>query len=60
LERAGFFIHHQRGSHATLKHSDDPIRRVTIPVHNGDLPRGTVLVIVRQAGMTAEDFLKLL
>jgi len=60
LERAGFFVHHQRGSHATLKHAGDPVRRVTIPVHSGDLPRGTVLAIVKQAGMAAEEFLKLL
>jgi len=60
LERAGFFVHHQRGSHATLKHADNPVRRVTIPVHGGDLPRGTVLAIIKQTGLTAEEFMRLL
>jgi len=43
-----------------LKRPDDPARRVTIPVHGGDLPRGTVLAIIKQAGLTADAFLKLL
>jgi predicted RNA binding protein YcfA (HicA-like mRNA interferase family) len=58
LQDAGFYIHHQTGSHATLKHPEDPARRVTIPVHSRDLPRGTVMAIIKQAGMTTEEFLK--
>ena len=58
LRRAGFYIHHQTGSHATLKHPDDPTKRVTVPVHSRDLQRGTLLAIVKQAGMTTEEFLQ--
>jgi predicted RNA binding protein YcfA (HicA-like mRNA interferase family) len=57
LQNAGFYIHHQTGSHATLKYPEDPAKRVTIPVHSRDLPRGTVMAIIKQAGMTTEEFL---
>jgi predicted RNA binding protein YcfA (HicA-like mRNA interferase family) len=56
LQRAGFYIHHQTGSHATLKHARDPRLRVTVPVHARDLQRGTLMSIIRQAGMTQEEF----
>jgi predicted RNA binding protein YcfA (HicA-like mRNA interferase family) len=56
LQNAGFYIHHQTGSHATLKHPDNPAKRVTVPIHSGDLPRGTVMAIIKQAGMTTEEF----
>ena len=60
LERAGFYIHHQTGSHARLLHRSKPELHVTIPMHNKDLPTKTLKAIIRQAGYTAEEFLKLL
>ena len=60
LQRAGFFVHHQAGSHATLKHSRDPRLRVTVPVHARDLQRGTLMAIIRQAGMTPDEFARYL
>jgi predicted RNA binding protein YcfA (HicA-like mRNA interferase family) len=60
LEAAGFRIHHQTGSHATFKHPDDPSKRITIPIHNRELPRGTLLAIVKQAGMTPDEFARYL
>jgi len=60
LERAGFFIHHSSGSHAQLKHRDRPELRVTVPYHTGDVPRGTLRSIIRQAGLTVEQFSALL
>ena len=42
LERAGFFLHHATGSHQILKHPDRPAARVTVPLHNRDLKRGTL------------------
>ncbi len=32
LQRAGFFIDHQTGSHARLIHQTEPQRRVSVPV----------------------------
>ena len=60
LERAGFFVHRVTGSHHILKHPAKPTLRVTVPFHNRDLKRGTLQSIVKQAGFTNEEFLKLL
>lgn len=60
LERAGFFIHHTKGSHYFLKHPDKPGLRVTVPFHGGDLKRRTFASIIDQAGFTVEEFLELL
>lgn len=38
LMKAGFFVHHQRGSHARLLHPTRTENRVTVPIHNKDLP----------------------
>jgi predicted RNA binding protein YcfA (HicA-like mRNA interferase family) len=60
LERAGFYVHHTTGSHYGLRHSTRHELRVTIPMHNRDLYRATLRSILRQAGLTAEGFLKVL
>ena len=60
LERAGFFIHHQAGSHAVLRHRTEAALRVTVPMHARDLKRGTLRAIVRSAGMSVEEFVDLL
>ena len=59
LKRAGFEIVHQRGSHAKLHHPHSK-RTVTIPMHPGDLGKKLISRILKQAGLTIEDFLKLL
>lgn len=60
LQGAGFYIHHQTGSHARLFHRSKPELRVTVPIHNKDLPAGTLRNIIRQAGYTVEEFVELL
>jgi len=60
LERAGFVVSRASGSHCRLIHRIDPVRKVTIPVHAGDLARGTLRSIVTQAGMTIAQFIALL
>jgi predicted RNA binding protein YcfA (HicA-like mRNA interferase family) len=57
LEGAGFYEVRQRGSHLQLKRGN---LLVTVPVHSGDLNPGTLRSIIRQAGMTVEEFLALL
>ena len=56
LERAGFIVMRVRGSHHRLHHPEKPDRLVTVPMHNKDLRPGTLYAIIRQAGMTAEEF----
>ena len=60
LERAGFFVHHVRGSHYHLRHGDDASLRVTVPYHPRELYRALLRSIIKQAGMTVEEFLDLL
>lgn len=59
LVRAGFFLHHTRGSHHYHKHPDKP-GMVTVPVHGRDLKRGTLMSIIRQSGLALEAFIALL
>jgi predicted RNA binding protein YcfA (HicA-like mRNA interferase family) len=33
-------------------------RRTTVPHHPGDLPMGTLRAVIRQAGLSVEEFLK--
>ncbi len=60
LERADFFIDHQTGSHARLIHQTESHRRVSVPMHNKDLKKGTLKNILRQAELSVEEFIKLL
>ena len=61
LHKAGFVTHHQTGSHVQLMHPDKPHLRVTVPRHDRfDLPRPVVRSILRQAELSAEEFLDLL
>ena len=59
LKRAGFVEHEQRGSHLTLK---NPVTefRTTVPVHGGDVNRGLLKEIIKQAGLTEKEFRELL
>jgi predicted RNA binding protein YcfA (HicA-like mRNA interferase family) len=60
LEKDGFFVHHQTGSHVQLKHHHRPGKRVTIPYHNKDLPKPIIKSIINQSGLTKEEFLRLI
>ncbi len=60
LSLAGFAVHHVTGSHHFLKHPDRPMVRVSVPFHRKDVPRGTLRAIIRQAGLTVEEFLEYL
>jgi predicted RNA binding protein YcfA (HicA-like mRNA interferase family) len=60
LKRGGFFVHHVSGSHYVLKHPDRVGLRVTLPMHNRDMKRGTLASILDQAGLSVEGFLALL
>jgi predicted RNA binding protein YcfA (HicA-like mRNA interferase family) len=60
LLKAGFTIHHQRGSHARLLHPKKPEARFTLPVHNRDVPPKTLRSILKQAGLSEGEFIRLL
>jgi predicted RNA binding protein YcfA (HicA-like mRNA interferase family) len=54
LQRAGFMVRRQSGSHVVLRHADG--RQTYVSMHTGDVPNGTFRSILRQAGLTEEDF----
>jgi predicted RNA binding protein YcfA (HicA-like mRNA interferase family) len=60
LERAGFFVERVKGSHHSLKHPDKPGLHVTVAFHKKEVPRGTLRSIIKQAGLTVEEFIDLL
>jgi len=59
FERVGFEIDHQTGSHVILRQVASPHRRLTVPDHR-ELARGTLRSLIRQAGLTVEEFRALL
>lgn len=58
LERAGFVVRRQEGSHVILRRSQ-PFAQLVVPDHK-ELDRGTLRAIIRQADLTVEEFLGLL
>ena len=59
LTKMGYKIDHQTGSHIILRQEKEPHRRLTIPKHK-EIAKGTLSGIIRQAGLTREEFMKLL
>jgi len=60
LKRAHFYEFHQSGSHIQLRRLDNQILRVTIPFHRKDLTPKTLKSIIKQAGLTVDEFIGLL
>lgn len=58
FKKLGFIEHHQVGSHLTMKHPATK-KRVVIPMHLKDIKKGTLLSILREAGIDKEDFIAL-
>ena len=58
LTRAGFASRRQEGSHIILRRNE-PFAQLVVPDHK-ELDRGTLRAIIRQAGMSLEEFAKLL
>lgn len=56
LEKTGFKKVRQKGSHVSLKKGE---YKTIVPMHD-KLARGTLLGILKQSGLSREDFQKLL
>ncbi|HZF02315.1 MAG TPA: type II toxin-antitoxin system HicA family toxin [Methylomirabilota bacterium] len=54
LQRAGFVVKRQSGSHAVLRHANG--RQTYVAMHPGDIPTGTFRSILKQSGLTEEEF----
>jgi len=59
LRKLDYRVDHQTGSHIILRKNKKPFRRLTIPKHK-NLAKGTLRCIIRQAGLTRLEFMKLL
>jgi predicted RNA binding protein YcfA (HicA-like mRNA interferase family) len=59
LEKLGFYQRRQHGSHLVMVR-DGFHGRPVVPMHNGDIKKGTLRSIIRQAGITVEEFVALL
>ena len=59
LEKLGFEKIYGKGSHVRFKHQDG--RRTVVPVHgNEDIGPGLLLTILKQIGISREEFEKLI
>jgi len=58
LERVGFYFKRREGSHIVLRR-DDPFTQIVVPDHK-ELDRGTLRAIIRQAGLSIDEFVELL
>jgi len=57
LQKAGFDVIRQHGSHIVLKKAD-PFTQIVVPDHR-ELDTGTLRAIIRQSGLSIDDFLSL-
>lgn len=59
LKKIGYEHDRQRGSHIVLRQTDSPHRRVTVPDH-AEIAKGTLRAIIREVGLTVDEFRRLL
>lgn len=58
LSKKGFYLKRQEGSHMILRR-DEPFGQVVVPDHK-ELDRGTLRAIIRQSGLSVNEFIELL
>jgi predicted RNA binding protein YcfA (HicA-like mRNA interferase family) len=54
LKRGGFLETRNSGSHIVLRHPDG--RQTYVAMHPGDIPLGTFKSILKQAGLSEDEF----
>jgi predicted RNA binding protein YcfA (HicA-like mRNA interferase family) len=59
LEKNGFVLDHTSGSHFVYYHPASRHRAV-VPRHSRDLPKGTLMSLLREAGFTREELIDFL
>ncbi|MCL1469544.1 type II toxin-antitoxin system HicA family toxin [Argonema antarcticum] len=58
LEKVGFYFLRQRASHISLCR-DEPFAQVVVPDHR-EIAKGTLRNIIRDAGLSVDEFIELL
>ncbi|MEL6769610.1 MAG: type II toxin-antitoxin system HicA family toxin [Bacteroidota bacterium] len=59
LAKLGYDLDRQKGSHMILRQAVAPHRRVVVPDHK-EVAKGTLRAIIREAGLTVDEFRELL
>lgn len=59
LKKIGYEEDRQRGSHIVLRQLNYPHRRVIVPDHK-EVAKGTIRAVIREAGITVDEFKNLL
>jgi predicted RNA binding protein YcfA (HicA-like mRNA interferase family) len=59
LAKLGYQRDRQKGSHIVLRQNMYPYRRIVIPDHK-EISKGTLRAIIRETGLTVEEFKKLI
>jgi predicted RNA binding protein YcfA (HicA-like mRNA interferase family) len=59
LEQNGFILDHASGSHFIF-YNPTSKRRAVVPRHNHDLPNGTLLSLLREAGFSRSELIDFL
>ena len=59
LEQRGFVLDHTSGSHFIF-YNPTTRRRAVVPSHNRDLPKGTLMSLLREAGFAREELVDFL
>ncbi len=54
LKKKGFYLDRSRGSHHIFIHESGK-KRVVVPVHKKELPKGTFFSILKQAGIDKDE-----
>jgi len=57
LKSIGFVEDHISGSHVIMYHETSK-RRANVPFHLKDIPKGTLLSILRESGINRDELLK--
>ena len=59
FRKVGYELDEQHGSHIIVRRADPPHRRLSIPNHK-ELAKGTLRALIREAGLSVDEFTQLL
>ena len=59
FRKIGYEVDEQHGSHIILRRAEPPHRRLSVPNHK-ELAKGTLRALIREVGLTVDEFARLL
>lgn len=59
LSKKGYTVSRQKGSHIILVRETDKGKKAVVVPNHKEIDKGTLLEIIRQAGLTRDEFLEL-